>query len=147
MTTLVVVAQRAEARFFLHDGPGVGLAEIADLVHPESRAHGMALETDRPGRVHERNGPTRHAMAPGETAKEHEATVFSKEVAEAILARRTHEGFDRLVLVAEPGFLGMLRGALDGPTAAMVHGEVRKNLTKAPVEQIAESIAHLFPIR
>lgn len=144
MTTLVVVAQRAEARFFVRDGSGRGLDEIADLVHPESRAHGMALETDRPGRVHERHGPTRHAMAPEETTKEHEATTFSKEVATAIRDRRTHEGFDRLVLVAEPGFLGMLREALDGPTAAKIHGEIRKNLTKAPVAQIAEMVEELF---
>lgn len=145
-TTLVVVAQRAEARFFVHEAPGRGLDEIADLVHPESRAHGIDLESDRPGRVHERHGPTRHAMGQEETTKEREASNFSREVAEAIRKRRVEEGFDRLVLVAEPGFLGLLREALDGPTAAAVFGEVHKNLTKAPVAQIAQSLEGLlFP--
>ncbi len=135
-TTLVVVAQRAQARFFVQDGPGQGLEEVTDLVHPESRAHGIDLETDRPGRVQNRQGSVRHGLSQEETPKEREAANFAREVARAILHRRTHEGFERLVLVAEPGFLGLLRADLDPPTAALIRGEVHKNLTRGTVEQI-----------
>jgi protein required for attachment to host cells len=140
MTTIVAVAQRAKARLFRHDGPQSGLTEIRDLAHPESRAHGIDLETDRAGRVADRRGPGRHALEVEEPPKEREAANFAREVAAALKDVRTHQGFDRLVLVAEPGFLGLLRGALDHTTAKLIDGEVHKEIVDEKVDEIA---AHL----
>lgn len=144
--TLIAVAQRAKARLFLHEGPGRGLTEIADLVHPESRAHGLDLDTDRPGRVHDRVGTGRHAMANEETHKERAASDFAREIARALSDRRTHEGFDRLILAAEPGFLGLLRAALDDPTKRLVDGELPKELTHASIEDIAARLEGLLVV-
>lgn len=139
-TTLVAVAQRAKARLFRHEGPRSGLTEIRDLAHPESRAHGIDFDTDRPGRVHDRSGPGRHAMEVEESPKEREAANFAREVAAAINESRTHQGFDRLVLVAEPGFLGLLRGALDHASAKLVDGEVLKEIVEQKVDEIAKHL-------
>lgn len=140
MTTLVAVAQRAKARLFRHEGPSSGLTEIRDLAHPESRAHGIDFDTDRPGRVQDRRGPGRHALEVEEPPKERAAANFAREVAAALSELRTHEGFDRLVLVAEPGFLGLLRGALDHTTAALVDGEVHKEIVEKKVDEIAKHL-------
>lgn len=139
-STLVVVAQRAHARMFHHAGSGEPLEEVEDLAHPESRMHGLSMETDRPGRVHDRQGPGRHAMAQEETTKEREASNFAREVCEVVRKRRVEGGFDRLVLVAEPGFLGLLRGSLDDASAKLVSGEVHKEVTDRPVDEIASHL-------
>jgi len=76
-------------------------------------------------------------MSSEETSKERAAADFAREVARAIEARRTHEGFRRLVLVAEPGFLGLLRAALDPVSAKLVDGEVRKQLVARDTKEIA----------
>lgn len=143
-TTLVVVAQRARARLFFHDGSGEPLREVRDLVHPESRMRGLSMETDRPGRVHDRTGPARHAMAQEETTKEREAANFARELAEAIRGYRVENELDGVVLVAEPGFLGMLRGSLDDATTKAVSGEVPKGLVDRPVEEIATHLEELL---
>jgi len=146
MNTLVAVAERARARLFHHEGPGKGLSEIGDLAHPEARMHGLELDTDRPGRVHDRKGPGRHAMSSEESTKERAASNFAREVAQAIKARRTHEGFGRLVLVAEPGFLGMLRAALDPATSKLVDGEVHKQIVARPTAEIAAHLAEVLVV-
>lgn len=53
---------------------------------------------------------------------------------------------DRPGRVAEPGFLGMLRGALGGPTVKAVAGEVPKELTERTVDAISEHLAELLEI-
>jgi protein required for attachment to host cells len=145
-TTFVTVAQRAKARLFRHDGPGKGLTEVRDLAHPASRAHGTDIDTDRPGRVHDRYGPGRHAMAKEEPPKEHEARQFAQQVAEAIREYRTKEGFDRLILVAEPRFLGMLRESLDDATAKLIDGELHKEITDSKQQEIEQHLSEVLAV-
>jgi protein required for attachment to host cells len=76
-------------------------------------------------------------MANEETSKERAASDFSREVAAAIRKRRVDGEAHRVVLMAEPGFLGLLRGALDGPTKKIVDAEVPKEVTGRKVEEIA----------
>jgi len=136
MATLVVAAQRAHARFFTHQGRGTGLEEVRDLVHPASRQHGIAFDTDRPGRTQDSHGQGRHALAQEEPAKAREAANFARQVAEAIRDFRTHERCNRVILMAEPGFLGLLRGSLDDASAKLVDGEVQKEVVEQPPEVI-----------
>jgi protein required for attachment to host cells len=145
-TTLVTVAQRAKARLFRHDGPGQGLVEVEDLAHPASRARGREIDTDRPGRVHDRAGPGRHAMAKEEPPEEHEAARFAREVADAIREHRTREGFDRLVLVAEPGFLGKLRASLDDASARLVDGEVHRDIADRKQAEIESHLGDVLAV-
>lgn len=142
--TLIVVAQRDKARFFHQATAGAKLEEVCDLVHPESRAHGRNLDTDRPGRVHDRYGPGRHAMGQVETSKERAASDFAREVARELGARRNADDFVRLMLVAEPGFLGLLRSSLDPATAKTVHVELAKGLATLRVDEIYEHVRDLL---
>lgn len=145
-TTLVVVAQRAKARLFRHDGPGKGLVEVFDLAHPAARLPNVALDTDRPGHVNVRSGPSRHAMEKEEPSKDHEAARFAREVADEVRAYRTHERIDRIILVAEPRFLGMLRQALDDASARMVEAELHKELTDLPQQEIEDHLGVVLAV-
>ncbi len=136
MHTLVAVTQRARAQLFLQDAAREPLVEIATFEHPESRRADREQDADRPGRVQDRGGPGRHAMAVEETSKEREAANFARTLADELQRRRNDGLFNQLVLVAEPGFLGLLRQALDAPTQKLVIGEVKKNLTGRRAEEL-----------
>ena len=144
MSTLVVAAERTKARFFTHAGRGSGLQEIRALVHPKSRAHGIAFDSDRQGRTQDRYGQGRHAYAQEELPKDREAANFAREVAASIRDFRTHEHCNRVILMAEPGFLGLLRASLDDASAKLVDGEVHKELVDQPVATIGEHLRDLI---
>lgn len=107
--TLVVVADEHKARFFTNKDGKVFLTENEDKVNPETRAHERDLITDRPGRTFDRAGSGRHAKKQQTDPKTQEAWSFSKSIAEKIEQTRIEQKIKRLVLVAEPRFLGMLR--------------------------------------
>jgi protein required for attachment to host cells len=124
--TWVLVADRARGRIFSATTPKGPLTEIEDLVHPQSRAHERDLTTDRPGR-----GPGGHrAMGNANTAREHEANDFARELAARLDAGRNQGDFARLIVIAAPDFLGMLRKCMTPPLAKLVAQEVTKNLTQ-----------------
>ncbi len=78
-----------------------------------------------------------------EMPHEHDAHDFARELSGLLRAARLDNRFGRLVLVAEPGFLGMLRDALDGPTADMVTGTVGKDLGQIPDREVASHLGDL----
>ena len=100
--TRILIADGARARVLLNRGPGKGLEATAltDLAaeHEPTRE----LGSDRPGRVHDRMGPGRHAMAPRVDWHEFEKTRFAREVATALNRAAGGQAFDRLILVAPP---------------------------------------------
>lgn len=96
------------------------------LPNPSTREQG----TDKPGRVFESQGGTRHSVEPRVDLHREAKRTFAEEIA-ALLKEKTREkAFDELLLIAPPQMMGDLRAALDGPTRARVKGEVVKDLTK-----------------
>jgi len=65
---------------------------------------------------------------------------FSRALADKLRHARVQNQFDRLVLVAPPRFLGLLRSSLDGPTSQLVIGSIHKDLATS---NEAELIQHL----
>ena len=59
---------------------------------------------------------------------------------------RTQQRFGQLVLVAEPRFLGFLRGALDPVSEGMLAGTVNKDLAHVEVRDLAPHLSHLLPV-
>lgn len=135
-TTWIVVADSANARILQPSDNGRELQEIKTLVHPASRAHERELTTDRPGRSFDRFGPGRHAMSEIVSPKQHEAWKLCKALAETIETARSRGEFDRLILVADPPFLGALRKTLSAPTRRLVSHEVDKNIADMEARDI-----------
>jgi protein required for attachment to host cells len=124
----LVVAHRAGARIFSIHDHGRALRLVDNLDHPRGRLHAGDIDADRPGRAYDSVGGGRHAMEREEGATERDAADFARLVAARLERGRIESACDELVVVAEPRFLGLLRAALDKPTAALVTASVDKDL-------------------
>lgn len=131
-TTWVIVADHQRARLFELESPKENMREFSDLVHPESRMHERDMAQDAPGKTSNRFGQGVHDMEKHNSPKQQEAIRFAKEVAQRLEQGRTDHEFDKLVIVADPDFLGLLRSAIPRELRAMVTQEVTKNLTHVP---------------
>lgn len=143
--TIVVVANKANARFFSYKGPKDGLVLKTTMEHPRGRVKGIEFDTDRPGQTFDRKGQGHHNMNTEESSREHEDRVFAKEIAVALSGERTNGGFHKLVIVAEPKFLGVISGELDTQTANLIHSRVLKDLARVTDRDILGHIRDSLP--
>jgi protein required for attachment to host cells len=150
MRVRIVVADQAEARFYDVEPPGTTLQVSGRLLDPSARLHERELVSDRPGRVFdraptagERRGAVAHHDTGGERSARHEATVvFVRRIVEQLEQAYQHGRFERLVLMAEPRVLGMLRAALPARLEHCVLAEVHKDLVHQSDEVVR---AHIPP--
>jgi len=127
-TTWILVAHRGGARLFENTGPGKGLTLVEDVANPDGRLKSGEINSDRPGRAFDKVGGGRHGMSTEQDPTERVAQRFAKELGERLTTGRVQNRYGKLLLVAEPRFLGELRNNLDAPTAAMVTGTLDKDL-------------------
>lgn len=150
MNVRVVVADEREANFFDAASPKEPLTARGSLVNENGRKRDIDLETDRPGR---RFGGTQgvshgsggveghhHGVTGEKSSVRHELTLFAKEVARRIETDRAHNQFDRLVLVAGPKMLGLLRQSLSSPTQSMLAGAVSKDILRQGPDVIRKAV-------
>lgn len=123
--TWVVVANSSRARVFETRGAGTGLAALQAYEHPDSRAKGSDLVSDRPGHTASDHG-SRTALEPDTAPKRNVQTHFARELAQALEQGRVENRYQNLVLVASSPFLGILRSQLP----VHVNGQVREALDK-----------------
>ena len=135
----VLVANGSTARLF-QAANGVTsklrLEEVETFEHPQSRAHGRDLVTERAGRVFDSIGTGRHAMEPPIKPQRNEANHFAEELAKHLEQSRKNGAYSKLYLVVSPSFLGMLRGALPDQTKELIASEVDKDVTNKTPEEI-----------
>lgn len=136
----VVVASSTRCRIFTQHKHSQPLQQIAEIEHPEGRLRGRAFATDRPGRSYDSGGHGRHAMGQQVDAHEQENIRFAKVLATKIDDARKKDRFGRLVLVADPRFLGHLRQGLSQATRHRLTTELRKNLADADAQSIREAL-------
>ncbi|CAM3805501.1 host attachment protein [Vreelandella rituensis] len=141
MTTYIVVADAARARIFTRDA--LTVTEKESLVHAEGRLHEGDLVTDRGADVSESMGPGSRSSYPEGIASKHEAKVFAKQIADRLYQARVENRMEKLILVAPPKFLGLLRDELDNSTRKLVLHTLSKDLSKAPLEEIKEAVSDL----
>ncbi len=136
MRVRIVVANQAEAVFYDVDSLISTPRLRTRLTDPLAHLHDRDFKSDRPGRVFDhaastsgRRGATAHHGTQGERRpRKHEAALFARRVAEQLEQARRQGEFDRLVLMAAPGFLGLLRKAIPSAIRTRVAAEVGKDL-------------------
>lgn len=145
MNVRIVVADERQASFFDAVTPRSPLAERGSLHNERSGKRDSELETDRPGRRFGGTGAGgveghHHGVTGEKSTVLHELTLFAKEVARKIETDRARNEFDRLVLVAGPKMLGLLRQSLSNPTQSMLAGEISKDILRQGPAVILKSI-------
>jgi protein required for attachment to host cells len=147
-TTWILVAERSSARLFAQRKLGGELVLVREIAHPDGRRESHELVTDRPGRTHEPQGSNNvvSTFEPRHTAAENAADAFAASLADTVNRGRNDHAYERLILVAEPRFLGLLRGALSHATAATVSGSLDKDLSVATADELRHKIVHLLPV-
>jgi len=138
MNVRIVVADERQANFFDASKPHAPLNACGSMFNPAGNMSDTELETDRAGRrfggttgvSHGMSGQAahHHGVDGERSTHEHELTQFAKNVAQRIDTDRTNHEFDRLVLVAPPKMLGLLRQSLTKPSHAMLAAEIPKDI-------------------
>jgi protein required for attachment to host cells len=140
MRLRIVVANQAEAAFYDLESRTAQPRFTTRLTDPLAHLHDRDMKSDRPGRFSNhaapagsRRGATGHHGAGGERSpRKHEAVLFAGRIAEQLEQARRGGEFDRLVVMAAPAFLGLLRKALPDSVREQVAAEVHKDLLHEP---------------
>jgi protein required for attachment to host cells len=97
---------------------------------------------DRAPAARGRRGAVGHHATGGERKPRRQlAAGFARNIAAAAAANRRESGFDRLVLVAGPRFLGQLRRALPAGLRGRVVVEVAKDWMHLPAATLRMRVA------
>jgi protein required for attachment to host cells len=147
-TTWVLVAHEAGARVFENNGPGKGLRLVEEEDHPAGRARDQDFDADRPGRSFQRNAgdSRRSAMSRSEAPHRRAVADFARQLAAKLGHARTQNLYERLVLVAPPTFLGLLRSSLDAPTTQRVVGSLAKDLATSDENDLAKRLGEVMTV-
>lgn len=150
MNIRVVVADERRATFFDVTRPDAGLHEAGAIENPAGRLKDTDLETDRAGRrfggahgVSHGQGQTQghhHGVDGERSTLLHDLTLFAKEVGRRIEADRVGHKFDKLVIMAAPKMLGLLRQEIPSHAQSMVAGEIAKDLVNHGPQAILNAI-------
>jgi protein required for attachment to host cells len=132
----VVVAGLSEARFYDAAGTAQKMKLIDKLTDPMARLHDRDIGSDKPGRVFDhaasagqRRGSVSHHSTGGErTPRKHEAGVFARQIVHQLETGRRTSPFSRLVVIAGPAFLGLLREVMPKALREITVAEVCKDL-------------------
>jgi protein required for attachment to host cells len=139
MKIRVVVADERDANFFDFAKPQAA-AEARGSLHNDSARPDRELESDRPGRRFGGTDGNRHAVDGERSTERHESELFALQVARALDGARTRHEFDRLVLIAAPRMLGLLREALPAACRTVVAAEIAKDFVHHDVETIRDAV-------
>ncbi len=136
MRVRVIVADQREARFYDLRGLDARLQPAGRLTDPDARPQEHELAAARganrstvadSGR---RATATAHSAGADPSPRKDAAMRFARHVAAELDGARHRDGFDRIVLIAGPSFIGLLRSALSEAVRATLVAEVRKDLVR-----------------
>lgn len=148
--TCIVVIDGAHARFFNLEIPeepradgGARLIEAQDLVNPAAEIPERGLFSDRRGQAHASPAGAAHALDDGRERHRHEfERRWVRRLVDAIEHFVRGEQPARLLLVAEPRLLGVLRDEINDERLRGIEViELGENLTQRPVAQIQSILA------
>lgn len=137
----ILVCDGGRARVLARSSPGAALAPVAGLTRAVELPRSAELGSERPGRTHESHGAARHAYEPRSDAHDKLEAEFLEGILADLDSRRQKGEFERLVIVAPPRALGILRTKVPSSLSSAIVAEIDKDLTKTADGEIAELIA------
>jgi protein required for attachment to host cells len=138
MATWILVANRTGARVFHHRGRQLTLLKTFDF--PAGRVRDQDLEAGQQARSYDSHGAGRQAQGRDSSPHEHAARQFARDLAGHLEQARLDNATNKIVLVAEPHFLGLLREAIDKDTLTLVTASVPKDLAAVAPDHLSEHL-------
>ena len=138
--TCVLVADGAKMMFFRNAG---------DADYPKLEIDGKRIDDNPPDRVH-KSGPDGRTAGGGYPSGSSMGTTdfhaleeqrFAADTAALLKRRAMAHHFERLIIVAPPETLGELRKHYHDEVERRLVGEIGKDLTQHPVDEIERIIA------
>jgi protein required for attachment to host cells len=145
--TWILIADAGRARVLESLGPGKGVHSVDGMASEASIPSSTHdIVADRQGRSFESSNTMRHPLTPRTDPRDEMKRNYLEMLADQIHERLQAEAFDRLILVAPPAALGILRAALSPQVGAAVAGELAKDLTKVPDHELGSHLAEVIRI-
>lgn len=112
--TCILVADASRARLYMRNDGSTKLQLAVEFDHPQSRAKGMNLMADKPGRTMSSGSyaTVGSSMEYRTAPKQVEAEKFARGLSRRLAAMFDAHEFEDVVIAAPPKFLGLLRSAL-----------------------------------
>jgi|SRR6185312_7102155 len=140
--TWVIIADSSKARVFaaykaklLNSSPDVhDLIPVSEHHHHNSRKKDSQLTTDKLGDFGK--GTFVEATDP----KQHEAELFSHQLAQILLKGHNQHRYRDIILVAPPTFMGLLNKNLTHEIDKLVSLRIEKDYTQAPSKELVTHI-------
>jgi len=136
----VVVADGRKMLFFRNQGdetyPNLQIVRVREQDNPSDGDQ----KSDAPGRSSSSVGSARSAFTEVDF-HQLEEDRFASETAELLRKRALNNDFESLIIVAPPRTLGELRKHYHKEVESRLAGEIAKDLTGHPVDQIEKIIA------
>lgn len=138
MKEWVVVACRAEAKFFERQNHTEDLRWLKTLTNKKGRRKEREFETDEPGTSYAKFGSACH---PHKLEGKHQhaeiiAEHFSQQIIKFLEKSFSEKRFDQLTIIAGAHFLGQIRAESHHLEKQLEIHFIPKNIEKAKIEQI-----------
>jgi len=145
----ILAADSNRARLFRAESPTGPLSEVEDIVNPEVRLNDRELVSDAPGRVVSSSDKvSSHVYGTDYSEHERVKDVFARNLAGRLEKLRNEDHAEAFYLLAEPGFMGSLRGHCSKPVKELIYQEVLHRATAEKSEAIRARLPkRLGPMR
>ena len=155
-TTWIFVADASRARIYAWRDAKIALHPLQEFFHPQSRLANHELVSDRPGRVQQGTPPSRgnssagpnkgnrSAMEPPTSPKTVEHEHFAHELAAVLYKGLVTHAYQRLVMVAAPQFLGLLRQVVSDQVTKQVVASLDKDYTSLTTAELEQRLTPLL---
>ncbi len=151
--TWILVANRVGAKLFERGGDNAKLEFPKEFPFPSGRIRESELTRDQPGRAfnsssqshggHGSAGP-RHALGGETTHHDILAREFAANLAAMLEKGEKAKAFAKLVLVAEPRFMGILKAALSNHVKDRIFQVFEKDIAETPNHVLGEHLVELL---
>lgn len=146
MTSIwIVVADNSRARIFTTENSSTPLQEIEDMTHTEGRMHDREITQDLPGKIKNPGGVSGHAFEQPTDPKKYEAGQFAHRIVHYLQEAHNANRMSRLLIIAEPSMLGLLRKTMPEQVKKLITFELDKNITSFDITDIRSHLPNILP--
>lgn len=139
--SFVVVADGKKMLFFRNEGDAEFLKLEVERKRVQDNPPDRAQGRDEPGRTFDASGGAGRSAYEETDFHQLEEDRFAHETAELLKKRALKNEFESLIIVAPPRTLGELRKHYHKEVEKRLAGEIAKDLTGHPVEEIEKIIS------